>query len=945
MQPVAKTHRLQSPSTAGGAQPEAPEARWQVRLLGAVEASDGVQTITRFPSRAVASLLARLALAPDRAHAREELVELLWPGVELAVGRNRLRQVLSTLKSLLEAPGVPGAAVLRADRLSLRVLPGALACDAQRFEQLARGGLAQAAHALYRGEFMPGYFDEWIHDERQRLAAVHEQLGPAAPGAAADASEAAPAVASAGSGLAPVVLPLPSYLTRLFGADMAVARVRSLVRAQRLVTLLGPGGSGKTRLAVEVVQALRERLHWPADAAAPTFARSAFVSLVACESALQMVAAISRALQLPAEAGDDTVRLVAALAGQPVLLVLDNFEQLVGVAEAELAALLSSLPQLHVLLTSRRALGLDGETLVSAEPLALPAADADLASAAASAAVALFVDRARNARTDFHLSARNHAAVVALVRALHGMPLAIELAASRVRSFSPAEMVGLLGGEGGAHLALLARGGPRAGHDARHASMAQVIAWSWRLLDAPAQRLLAALSSFAGDATAAALAAVLGEPLAQAAAQLDDLAGHSLLRVVPAEAGVGGEARTARFGLVEPVREYVRAEWPAADQAALQQAAQRWVLDWALALAPVVTPRLVAAELRNVHAVLAAAGQSPDTALRLALALRGYWDTDGLPADLQSALERALALRAPHDAGLASEAHELLAYLRFEAGFKPQALAHADAALAAAGSDASRRAHALVRRAWVEIASDRSVVDTGPKAGRLQAWLDEALQLAQASGDREAQARALHQMAVVASVGRVDWAGAEALLAQSQALWLALGDRHKAFARLRNRAQCWTQLARRDEARACFELCERTARDEGDAVGQIDSLLSLSSLLTADRQWAAALDIDRRCIALCWQRWHRHGLGYALWNPPLALARLRRPEPAMRLMGFAATFWAASFGPLGRGDRHTVRRVRALVRAQLGAARAQALWDEGAAMDLPQAVALALQGS
>ena len=951
----ASSHRAARASPVAAQPNGAPtpgEPRWQVRLLGALEASDGVQRLDRFPSRAVAALLARLALAPDRAHAREELVELLWPGVELAVGRNRLRQVLSTLKSLLEPAGVPGVAVLQADRLSVRVVAGALGCDALQFEQALRAGQPDRAAALYRGELMPGYFDEWIHDERQRLAALHEPLdaGPIdgrAPVAARDAP-----LARVEAAVAAAVLPLPSYLTRLFGADMAVARVRSLVRTHRLVTLLGPGGSGKTRLAVEVVQALGERLHWPADAVAPAFARAAFVSLVACERAPQMVAAIARALLLPADAGDARPGLVAALAGQPLLLVLDNFEQLVGAAEAELAALLSALPQLHVLVTSRRALGIDGEALVGTEPLALPPADADLAGAAASAAVALFVDRARNARTDFHLGPRNHAAVAALVRALHGMPLAIELAASRVRSFAPAEMVGLLSGQDGAHLALLARSGPRAGHDARHASMTQVIAWSWRLLDAPAQRLLAALSCFAGDASVAALAAVLGEPLAPVAARLDDLAGHSLLRVVAAEAdaagvasaaGVAGVAGAARFGLVEPVREFVRARWPAADLAALQLALHRWALDWARSLAPAVTPALVAPELRNLHAVLAAAEQAPASALRLALALRSYWDTDGLPAELQAALEAALALHESHEAALASEAHELLAYLRFEAGFKPQALAHAEAALAAAGSDDSCRARALVRRAWIELASDRDAVQAGTAATRLQAWLAEALQLAQRCGDREAQARALHQMAVAASGAGADWAAVEALLAQSQALWLALGDRHKAFARLRNRAQCWISLGRRDEARACFELCERTAREEGDAVGQIDSLLSLSTLLTADREWAAALDIDRRCVALCWQRWHRHGLGYALWNPPLVLARLRRPEAAMRLMGFAATFWEVSFGPLGPADRRTLRRVRALVRAQLGAARAQALWDEGAAMDVPQAVALALR--
>lgn len=116
--------------------------RWRVRLLGAVSASRAGQQVLRFPSRAVATLLARLALAPERAHAREELIELLWPGVAPAVGRNRLRQVLSTLKSLLEPAGEPGHAVLQADRLSVRVVPGALACDARDFQRLAAAASA-----------------------------------------------------------------------------------------------------------------------------------------------------------------------------------------------------------------------------------------------------------------------------------------------------------------------------------------------------------------------------------------------------------------------------------------------------------------------------------------------------------------------------------------------------------------------------------------------------------------------------------------------------------------------------------------------------------------------------------------------------------------------------------------------------------------------------------
>ena len=926
--------------------------------MGAVDVFDGVQRLDRFPSRAVAALLARLALAPDRAHPREELVELLWPGVALAVGRNRLRQVLSTLKSMLEPAGVPGAAVVLADRLSVRAAPGALGCDAVRFEQLVRAGQPDSAAALYRGELMPGYFDEWIHDERQRLAALHESAAaasvrPATTAALLQAPGAQPVVMVTAVTLALTVPPLPTYLTRLFGADLAVARLRAQVRAQRLVTLLGPGGSGKTRLAVEVAQALRDHAAWAAEAVAPAFQRIAFVPMVSCEDAAQMHTAIARAVQLPQ--ADSAEALSLALAGQRVLLVLDNFEQLVGHAEGGVAAMLSALPLLHLLVTSRRALNLDGEVSVSADPLALPTADAALPGAGASAAVALFVDRARAVRADFHLTARNHSAVVALVRSLQGMPLAIELAASRVRSFSPADMVQLLGagdsssGSSGSsvsssnagnagnapHLALLSRSGPRAGHDPRHASMSQVIAWSWRLLDAPAQQLMAALTCFAGDATADALAAVLAEPLPTVAARLDDLAGHSLLRCVAAE--------PARFGLVEPVREFVQAQLSPATAEALQAAVRAWLLRWALALGPAPAPAQVAPELRTVHSVLAAATQAPLDAARLALALRGFWESEGLPAALQSALEQTLKAIAL-DNTLRGELHELLAYLRFEAGFVAEAQTHANAALAAAGTDASHRARALVRCAWVELATARGEDEAGPKTARLQGWLQEALALAEGCGDRESQARALHQLAVIASHAQGDWAGAEAMLARSQALWLALGDRRKAYARLRNRAQCWLNLQRADEALASFELCERAAREDGDWVGQIDSLLSLSSLLTVRRQWATALAIDQRCVALCWQRWHRHGLAYALWNPPRLLARLRRPDAAMRLMAFAATFWESNFGPLGRVDRRTVRRVKGLVRAQVGSARAGALWAEGAAMDIAQAVALAQRG-
>jgi predicted ATPase len=901
--------------------------RWHLRLLGAVVASDGAQRIERFPSRAVAALLARLALWPARAHAREELVELLWPGVTLTVGRNRLRQALSVLKSLLEPAGLAAGPVLLADRMCLRVVPGALGCDVHDFERLLADGHVEQARALYGGEFMPGHYEEWIHAERQRLAALHDRLP--APGSQPASAAAAPARPAARA-QAPQ---LPSYLTRLFGAEPAAARLRMQVQAERLVTLLGPGGSGKTRLAVEVAASL--------TGSVPAFDRIVFVPLVACADGAQMIDALWQALQAPGAAGAGLTPLTTLLAGQRVLLVLDNFEQLVGHAEGLLAEMLAALPALHLLLTSRRALGLDGEHCTPAEPLPLPAPDATLALAASNPAVALFVDRARAARADFHLGERNHAAIVALVRALDGMPLAIELAASRVRSFPPAEMVALLGTRdptAGAHLALLARSGPRAGHDPRHAAMAAVIAWSWRLLEPPAQQVLAALTLFPASATTAALAAVAALPRVQAAVQLDALVAHSLVRV---EDGPDG---AARFGLVEPVREFAAAQLGPDAAQALRARLRGWLLDWARALGAAPSPTRVAPEMATVHAALesAAADGAGRDALMLALALRSHWDTDGLPARLQAQLESALAALPGHDdAALRADAHELLAYLRFEAGFAAAAQAHAAAALALA-PDASRRARALVRQAWVALAAGRNESGAGTLHAPVQAMLDEALSLARACGDREVQARALHQQAALASQRGAAAAQVEALLEASQALWLALGDRRKAQARLRNRAQCWVHMGRAAEALACLQDCEQAARDDGDWVGQIDSLLSLSTLLAHQRQWQPALEANQRCLALCWQRWHRHGLAYALWMPPRLLARLRRPEPAMQLMAFAAAFWAQRFGPLGAADRRELRRVRGLVRAQVGAARSEQLWREGEALDVAAAVALAL---
>ncbi|OYU77659.1 MAG: hypothetical protein CFE45_30595, partial [Burkholderiales bacterium PBB5] len=342
-------------------------------------------------------------------------------------------------------------------------------------------------------------------------------------------------------------------------------------------------------------------------------------------------------------AGTALDHLVGLLAGRRTLLVLDNFEQLVDACAPVVATLLARCVGLHLLITSRRALGLDGEHERTLPPLPLPA-PGDLADEAAQAeaalnpAVALFVDRARAVRADFHLSSRNRAAVVALVRHLQGMPLAIELAATRVRSLAPAALLALLqaapaAGAQAPGLALLARSGPRAAGDPRHASMLAVVQWSWGLLSPAAQRVLPRLSVFAGSFGLAAVQALGDEPMAETALALDELVAHSMLRTT---------AEGDRYELFELIREFAASVLPPGQAAALRARQRRWLAGWLAAL-PLSTPlQRIRPEVPTLAAALhgAEADGAPEDAAALASAAQTAMSAISLPPAALAALGR-----------------------------------------------------------------------------------------------------------------------------------------------------------------------------------------------------------------------------------------------------------------------------------------------------------------
>ncbi len=321
-------------------------------------------------------------------------------------------------------------------------------------------------------------------DPGPELVALHGRI------LAQDAGLAAPARPAAA---APVPVPagLPAPLDELVGRAEAVTELRGLLADRRLITLVGPGGVGKTRLAVEVARGCDEALL--VELAALPAGDAGVAERVLAALDVREVAGTS----LPAED-----RVLAALRGRRVVLVLDNCEHVVDAAAALVARLLRDAPGVAVLATGREPLELAGELVWEVPPLALPADGADLDAVQRSAAARLFVARAAARERTFELDERTAPAVAQLCRRLDGLPLALELAATRVRALGVAGVLDRLD-DRFTVLTTQQRDVPE-----RQRTLAAVIGWSWDLLDAADRAVLSRLAVFRGGCTADAAAAV-----------------------------------------------------------------------------------------------------------------------------------------------------------------------------------------------------------------------------------------------------------------------------------------------------------------------------------------------------------------------------------------------------------------------------------------------------
>jgi predicted ATPase/DNA-binding XRE family transcriptional regulator len=435
---------------------------------------------------------------------------------------------------------------------------------------------------------------------------------------------------------------LPVPLDLLIGRDAEVGAVVARFHDPkvRLLTLLGPGGIGKTRLAIAAGTALSRT----------RFARLAFVALGAIATPEQVIPTIANALDLAESGGRSPAKaLTAALRGSPTLLVLDTFEQVVGAAVA-VAELLTGCPELTVLVTSRVPLRVAGEHHFSVGPLAVPDARPaiEAAVAADAPAVRLFVVRARAVDPSFMLWDDNAVDVAAICRRLDGVPLAIELAAARIAHLPPA----LLRPRLERRLSLLTGGARDA--PPRQRTLRDTIAWSYDLLAANEQALFRHLGVFAGGFGLESAAAVVGDGRDEAAV-LDGVAtlldANLLVRRAP-------QCDEPRFAMLDTIREFALEQLATSgEEAAARESHAAYFLSLAERAEPelfgaqpeVWTGRLSADHANLVEALAWHQLRGDVIALaRLAATLREYWFFSGRRIEglrwLECAVEQVAAM-------------------------------------------------------------------------------------------------------------------------------------------------------------------------------------------------------------------------------------------------------------------------------------------------------------
>jgi predicted ATPase/class 3 adenylate cyclase len=721
---------------------------------------------------------------------------------------------------------------------------------------------------------------------------------------------------------------LPAPLTSFLGRERELDDVARLMERARLVTLTGPGGTGKTRLALAVAERLRGQYPdgvW-------------FVDLSPLSDPALVATSIGQALGLRDSGSRPPADVVTGyLRDKRLLLVLDNFEQVVEAAPL-VRELLAGSPGLVVLVTSRMPLRLSGEREFPVPPLPLPEATVtDGAALAEVPSVALFVERAQDVKPDFALTPDNAEAVADICGRLDGLPLAIELAASRVRVLPPQALLARLD-----HRLQVLTGGSR-DLPRRHQTLRDTIAWSHDLLTPDEQALFRRLAVFAGGCTLEAAEAICNADLTLDV--LDGIASlveKSLLREAD---GPEGEPRLTMF---DTIREFALERLAeSSEDAELRRRHARYYLgiaQGALRLhgGPEQATWLARLETDqdNLRAALAwchADPESGETELRLVAALGPFWQTRGSRAEGRRWSEQALAARRAQYEGTRVLAAALLSAGRFASTPTDHAAAQPDLEASVAIWRTLRH-----RRGLATALSFLGGTHLNQGAVlEACAHFEEAESLHRQVGDILGLTRTLHFWAIATDLAG-DHERATALAEEGLALCREHGDAEGAgmiLARLGNRARLQGEYLRASEL---YEESIALWTQSGSRPTLL--LVNLGqTILRGTGQVGRAVALFTEALTTARRAGNPRSLGDVLTG--FAGAAVVRGDllHAARLLGAVDRTLTEMDVPMGATDRADFDHYLAHVRAELDSATFAAAWHEGHALSLDAAAALALE--
>jgi predicted ATPase/DNA-binding SARP family transcriptional activator/tetratricopeptide (TPR) repeat protein len=697
---------------------------------------------------------------------------------------------------------------------------------------------------------------------------------------------------------------IPSPLTPLVGRNQERWEVRRRLGNCRLLTLTGTGGVGKTRLAIEIAEEMKE-----------DFAGGVcFVELAALTDAALVPQAVMDGIGLKPNPGRNASEALAdRLKSSDLLLVLDNCEHLAQPCAKLAGTLLGACAHLRILTTSREPLGIAGESVWRVPSLSVPPATDHLgnrdknlvAEVMEYEAVTLFVERAQQARSDFALTVHNVESVSRVCRRLDGIPLAIELAAARVRSLTVEDIDGKLDQRFG-----LLTGGSRTALP-RQKTLRSLIDWSYDLLNEPEKALLCRLSVFAGGWTVEAAEQVCAGTLVAQWEVLDLLTSLADKNLIVAETF----GPSVRYRLLETMRQYARDRLLESGDSELWRGRH---LEYFLALAEEALPHLTSVDhptwlelletehdnLRSALAWSSEGAGSAESGLRLAASLWRFWDVRGYLGEGRGWLAALL-----DSEGLPVRAGDGRSAARARA-------------LNGAGVLAWRQGDYPAARALHE----------------------ESLAIMRELDHRRGIAGSLNNLGNVA-YEQADFPAARAFFAESLAIMRELGHRGGIAAALGNLGVVAKKQGDDKAAWALYEESLSIQRELGDRWGIATSLQGLGSVAHDQGDYHGARALHEECGAIMRELGDRGGIATALEALAPALAALGSPGRAARLFGTAERLREEIGVPRPPNERPEFDKDVGAVRAALGDDTAfDRAWAEGRVMTLEQAVELALNG-